>query len=261
MPGYHCIFGCQRSGTTLLESLLRVHPAYTSFFGEVGRASYKCAKYLASPSGGLVGLKLPQLTATAAVPIVVARTDCRAIVIVRHPLDVVASMKRIGWLKSQPGKQLGGSIWGTGGYVGAVHCKDYQGSLRWIRDAMVVARQWKLKKWDPVAAAAWVWRLAAHRWHLPGVIQVSYEDLVKANPKHLVTMQRVLGLRALPGEELLSLKEKQRTSTFAHTDYRAPLYSRSVGRWVKELTGAEVKTVWSICGPTAEEIGYSVGKK
>jgi hypothetical protein len=87
------IVGCQRSGTTMLESILNAHPD-VRVIGEEGRASYKYffnQEDLAEISDPCVGLRIPVSTHELDRAI---GHGARVLFMVRDARDVVASMHR-----------------------------------------------------------------------------------------------------------------------------------------------------------------------
>lgn len=139
--------------------------------------------------------------------------------------------------------------------------------IHMIRDGRDVACSILPQGWGPntIAAAAERWvscieKGLAHRNRTDRYMEVRYEDLVRQPEREL---RRVMDLVGEPWEpqmleywrcphDLAPLTESSATQVVQ------PIYSRSIGRWKRELSSSEVSQYVHVAGTTLRRLGYDV---
>ena len=91
-------------------------------------------------------------------------------------------------------------------------------------------------------------------------LEIKYEDLV-TNPEHCLNrICEHLGVTYIP-EMLEFYKTIDADQRSWHRYINSPLTAENVGRWKKELTVTEVRTIESICGSAAKKFSCQVYSK
>jgi len=260
------VTGHQRSGTTLLARLLNAHPKVlmTSEFGNFLKVGAPRTRYILRQLkrwGGVV-------TRTSPMAVSFSGRGARRDAMVENNRFVLRYLKRIMGAGGDrvtveiieqalhpllPGAKVVGDkypeyIWELDGLVAAAglstvviyrDCRDVTSSTLqrartdWRRMPIFVR---KLNTAEKVARR-WVQAIDLMETHRDTVLIMRYEELVTEVREPLVRLSEWLGID--PAEF-----EVQRIS------------SRSIGKYRRGLTHAEIDTVMKIAGPTMSRLGY-----
>lgn len=250
------IAGCQRSGSTLLESILNAHPK-VKVVGEEGGAAYQ---YFLDPtklkdlSEECVCLRIPAATHLlkhAAEKFVGARV----LFTLRDPRDVVVSMRKLE-VRTQADGPLGKWLILCGhdeirNCIGNLPDKErLEEQLRWLyqqnpdlNDVRFGGFCWMLKnRFIPLY----------QRSILPTKL-VRYETLTTRSEPYLRQICDHLGLE---WTDRLMEHEKHSEGQWGGTDKGERIHQRSLQAYKKNLTVEERRALFSTIGNEMESLGY-----
>jgi hypothetical protein len=238
------VVGSPRSGTTFLASNLGAQPGLVDL-GEVKPLKAAIPSLAQAPTAeaavqvrrilgrirrlGLVGSlrEVEQTPETAFVLAAALRAypDARAVHLVRDGRDVVCSLLERGWLSAErSGSDDIGAAYGA-------HARF------WVEPERID----EFRTASDARRAAWAWRryVSAARSVGERTLELRYETLASDPATAAEQLAEHLGLdRGLLAETL----------TAAHT--------RSVGRWLTQLTSEQLADVEREAGPLLRELGY-----
>ena len=261
----HFVIGCQRSGTTMLEGVLRAHPDYHYFWGEHrdetkinkflgrGESSYDQTKYFFCYSEKLIGYRIPELTCSQDILDLADIPGNKIVGIIRHPIDVIVSMLKMKWVSFYALQQLDYTINGCYGRRGCFQSPEFQDIL--------IKHHNKIKKVIeinlPLEAACYVWLLSAYRIEHPSIIKIKYEDFVKDVKNQVPDLFRKLDLSIIDIDSYFEMKQNQ-TGGYAKSDFSKIPNPESIGKNRHLLSKEYYKVVKDIIGERAEELGYEI---
>ncbi len=250
------IMGCQRSGSTLLESIFNAHPDVHV----VGEENWDAYKYFDTPHAlndfpePVIGLRIPAAThridyAVKAFP------QARVLFTMRDPRDVVTSMRKLLFIHFDTKKK--GSWLEMFGQVEIEACLQHlpqDEALRasWLalckktddqNDARFGALCWALKnRFLPLYQAS----------SLPTEV-VRYEQLT-SDPEP--SLRRLCEFLQLEWNDNLLHHDQFSSGVWAGTDKGAPIHQRSLEAYRKHLTQHEQRTVHSLIETEMATSGY-----
>jgi protein-tyrosine sulfotransferase len=249
-PNLFLIVGCQRSGTTMLESVLDAHPS-VRVIGEEGRASYKYffkEADLGQLTEDFVGLRIPVATHELQTALT-WHAGARVLFMLRDPRDVVASMHmaRAGgepWIAVEAHGELSRTI---------SHLPDAAEQERRLQrlynetedrgDIRFAALLWALKnRYIPLYSNS----------TLPTMV-VRYETLV-AQPEPC--LREICDHLGLDWSERLLEHGKYSSGTWGGTDKGAPIHEASVEAYRTRLTTEDRRKIHAVIQPDMERLGY-----
>jgi len=261
----HFIIGCQRSGTTMLEGVLRAHPDYNYFWGEHkdetkfnkflgrGESSYDQTKYFFCYTEKLIGYRIPELTCSQDILDLATIPGNKVVGIIRHPLDALISMLKMEWVAHYAVQQLDYSLNGCYGRRGCYQSPEYHDFL--------VKNQEKIKKCInaglPLESACYVWLLTSYRVEHPTVIKIKYEDFVSDVKNQLISLFNKLNLSPIDLNKYFEKKQKQ-DGGYANSDFSKIPNAGSIGKNRHLLSKDFYKIIKDIVGERAEELGYEL---
>lgn len=273
---YNCerpifIFGCPRSGTSLLSRMLNSHPhvgvpfeshLYAKFLPRVGRYGDLSLEdnrrdLLRDMSSVLRGWTIkPELEAS------LAR--------MRSPtLHGAVDSILYGWCVRH-----GKSRWGEKTPRHAAYWREILGGfpdaqiVHLVRDGRDVAMSWKRARFGPkhlyVAAERWrefVAMMAAARRALPATqfFELRYEDLVAAPERQLGMLCEFLGEPFAP--QMLSFHDDRtpyRTDERNLRNLTRPLMRGNIAKWRRSMSADEVLIAEAAAGPALVRAGYGL---
>jgi protein-tyrosine sulfotransferase len=248
MSNLFFIVGCQRSGSTMLESILNAHPN-VRVIGEEDLASYKYFRKQADLSeltDEWVGLRIP--IATGEIDRAVGYGDARALFTLRDPRSVVASMA------VRAGKDSWISVCAHG---------EISGTLRSLPDRVELEQQLQqlydeIENRGDVRFGAFLWALKNRyiplyvRSPLPTKV-VRYEVLVSQPEPYL---RQICDHLRLDWSDRLLEHGKYNTGHWAGTDKSEPIHERSLEAFKTRLTMEERRKIHSVIESDMEMLGY-----
>lgn len=237
------IVGCQRSGTTLLESILDAHPLVRV----VGEENWDAYRYFASPEllndfvEPYIGLRIPAATQRVE-HAVKALPTARVIFIMRNLFDVVTSMRKLQMLDGYSGRR--GSwleCYGQGEIKNCLaHLPPYEPLAEKYRklrectdednDVRFGGICWGLKN-----------RFLQHYEESPlHTTVVKYETLT-ASPE--ASLRQLCYFLQLEWHGNLMQHQKFSSGIWAGTDKSKPIHTQSVSMYGKHLTPHEQRAL------------------
>ena len=244
------IVGCQRSGTTMLESILNAHPD-VRVIGEEDRAAYRYffkEADVAELNDGSVGLRIPVATHELESALT-WYGDARALFVLRDPRDVVASMHvaRAGedpWIAKE----------GHGEIERTLRNLPDNGRL----EAKLQQLYDDIDDRGDVRFGAFLWMLKNRyiplysRSPLPTKL-VRYEVLVSEPEPYLRQICDHLGLE---WSDRLLEHGKYNEGTWAGTNKAEPIHERSIEAYRNRLTIEDRRQIQSVIQLDMEMLGY-----
>jgi protein-tyrosine sulfotransferase len=244
------IVGCQRSGTTMLESILNAHPD-VRVIGEEERASYKYffkKADLGNPTDELVGLRIPVATHELNTA-VTWYEGARVLFVLRDPRDVVASMH-----VARAGKEP---------WIAKESHGEIERTLRNLADSAQL--ELKLQQLHDetddrgdIRFGAFLWALKNR--YIPLYVSsplptkiVRYEVLVTKPEPYLRQICDHLGLE---WSDRLLEHGKYNEGTWGGTDKTDPIHERSVAAHKDRLTVEDRQKIQSVIQSDMEMLGY-----
>jgi protein-tyrosine sulfotransferase len=240
------IVGCQRSGTTMLESVLNAHPK-VRVIGEEGRASYKYfwnEADLSELSEEWVGLRIPVSTHEMERAV---DYGARVLFMLRDARDVVASMHvaradKEPWIAVHAHHEIHNALHNLPGRSELALQQLYD-EIEDRSDVRFAAFLWALKnRYIPLYA----------RSPLPTKI-VRYEVLVAQPEPYLRQICEHLGL---DWSDLLLEHGKYNTGKWGGTDKTEAMHERSIEAFKTRLTMEQRRQIHSVISADMEMLGY-----
>jgi hypothetical protein len=242
------IVGCQRSGTTMLESILNAHPD-VRVIGEEGRASYKYfwkEEDLSELSDQWLGLRIP--VSTNELEHAIAH-GARVLFMLRDPRDVVASM-HVARSDGEP-------------WIAVQAHEEISRTLRNLPDRAELERHLRqlydeIDDRGDVRFGAFLWVLKNRyiplylRSPLPTKL-VRYEVLV-SRPEPC--LRQICGHLGLDWSERLLEHGKYNVGRWGGTDKTEPVHERSVEAFRTRLTMEERRKIHTVIQGDMEMLGY-----
>jgi hypothetical protein len=248
---YIFVVGCPRSGTTLLQRILAVHPRLCSYNGETNLFSYR--ELFRRNYFGFARVQLQSLHADSAD--IVDFFDRSVSLFKRQELGIdnarifvektpqhILKIKFL--LRHFPNSRFIHIL--RDGRDAYVSSKEHPGISQNI-SPVVFARYWKrcLDKWASVDD---------HK----SLFQVKYEDLAANPERSLAALLSSLGLEYHQNMfQPSAISADPRSSKFVFRKLNEPINSSSVGRWKSEMSPAEINEFHRIALKSLVANGYS----
>jgi protein-tyrosine sulfotransferase len=244
------IVGCQRSGSTLLESILAAHPNVRMIGEDSGSYTYfRDPAKLAEFSEEVVGLRIPMITHR--LESAIRNFDrARVLFVLRDPRDVVISMQQL--------EMPDGRDW-----IAAHGHREIKQTLTGLPDGE--QQEERLKKLyeetensSDLRFGGLCWALKNHfiplymRSPLPTKL-VRYEVLTTQPEPYLQQICRHLELE---WSDRLLAHGNYSSGQFFGTDKGESIHRRSLGSYRTAMTLEERRELHSVIGPEAEMLGY-----
>jgi protein-tyrosine sulfotransferase len=249
MTNVFFIVGCQRSGTTMLESILNAHPK-VRVVGEEESESYKYLSKEKDPgelSAEYVGLRIPM--ETHGIYQVTKHEGARVLFTLRDPRDVAASMLRhvtrdLSWIERYAQREIARTMLNLPDRARLEQqFERLHDEIDDDCDVRFAAFLWALKnRYIPIYS----------QLPLPTKI-VRYEVLVSSPDPYLRQICDHLGLE---WSNRLLEHGKHNTGTWAGTNKAEPIHSRSIASHKSGLTLEDRRKVHSVIQAEMEMLGY-----
>jgi hypothetical protein len=261
-PGF--IIGCPRSGTSILGEAIAQHPRVAYLFEDAsvsrvlqeGRSDHRLTRADASPAF-VAEFRRAVLDATE--PLegdVLVEKNPRHVVRIPFLSAAFPAARFVHLLRD--GRDVAASLMfrNRGDRWGHVEVPGWREILRAHPEANHIrcAIQWR----DAVSIA----REDARELPDGSYIEARYEDLVREPGRVVAGVLGFLGLEPDPNVEAFLPRIQDATARSYHARKQVRHYvddhSRRIGRYLENLTPAQIADVESICGPLLLELGYAV---
>jgi protein-tyrosine sulfotransferase len=251
------IVGCQRSGSTLLESIFAAHPL-VRVIGEENWKSYSYfddRKKLAEFPEKFIGLRIPAAT-PALNYIIAAYPDAKVLFTLRDPRDVVTSMRKLQMEPFGHGKNT--SWLETIAQPQIENCLKYLPDGKRWKAALHSVRQNTNDKNDVrFGGLCWMVKNSFLELYQRSVIKteiVRYESLIGDPEQYLRPLCDFLDLE---WSDRVLEHQKYVSGMWAGTNKGEEIHRRSIGAYKYHLSLEERRSLYSVIQGEMEKHGYS----